>query len=71
MEKLSTGEYSVEVHCPTCGAVADIPAIVEAVVKRKETGGGTLGLALTSKPAPHDCSTRQLMIDANTGEVIA
>lgn len=68
---MRTGEITFEVHCPTCGAVADIPAVIESVVKRKETGGGTLGLALTHKAAPHDCSTRQLMIDADTGEVVA
>jgi hypothetical protein len=67
---VDSGEFVITVVCPGCRQEADIPSGIEGVLKRRESGEGSLGLTLSHKAVSHDCDTRQLTIDVETGEVV-
>lgn len=56
---IETGEYLVRVACPHCGREAEVPCVVEQVLKVKGSEG-SLTVALAAKAVPHDCRQEQL-----------
>lgn len=59
---IGTGDYLVGVTCPHCGREADVPAVIEQVLKVKGREG-SLSVALSAKAVPHDCEAEQLSIE--------
>jgi hypothetical protein len=59
MQEITTGDFLVGVECPHCGRGADIPAVIEQVLKVKGREG-SLTVALSAKAIPHDCGQEQL-----------
>ena len=57
---LELGDYLVRVQCPHCDRFAEVPAVIEQVLKVKGSEG-SLTVAVAAKPVPHDCN--QLAID--------
>lgn len=67
---IGTGAYVVGVECPHCHRPAQVPCVLEQVLRVKGREG-SLSVALSAKPVPHDCDLEQLTIDAQTGEVLS
>lgn len=71
---LPTGDYLFAISCPHCGRDAEVPAVIEQVLKVKGHEG-SLTVALSAKPVPHDCrqrtidDDRPMLVDAETGEI--
>ena len=73
--KLTTGAYWVAVTCPNCARTAEVPAVIEQVLKVKGHEG-SLTVALSAKAVPHDCQQTEIdgidqgvIVDLVTGEI--
>lgn len=68
---INTGDYLVIVRCPHCGREAQVPCVIEQVLKVKGQEG-SLSVALSAKPVPHDCEIEQLSLEQELqGNLIA
>ena len=71
---IEAGDYLVQVHCPWCKRQAEVPAVVERVLKVKGSEG-SLSATMTVKAVPHDCrqqtidDEQQTLVDVQTGEI--
>lgn len=63
--RIDTGEYLVSVACPHCQREVEVPAVLEQVLKVKGDEG-SLTVALSAKPVPHDCEQEQLALDGES-----
>jgi hypothetical protein len=69
-QQVREGRFLVDAECPQCGVVGAVGVTIDAVLK-KVGGESTLGLRCKSKAVEHNCGQTQVMINADTGEVIA
>jgi hypothetical protein len=71
---LELGDYLVRVSCPHCDRAAEVPAVIERVLKVKGSEG-SLTVSVSAKPVPHDCNQltldeQMVGIDLATGQIV-
>lgn len=71
---LTEGVYYVDVECPHCDRQVEIRAEIDSVLKVKG-GEGTLSVACSAKPVPHQCGQAVIdeqgeLVDTQTGEIL-
>lgn len=69
-QSISEGLFLVDAECPQCGQVGAVAVRIDAVLK-KVGAESTLGVRCQSKAIEHYCGQKQMLINADTGEVIA
>lgn len=71
---LELGDYLVRVRCPHCDRPAEVPAVIERVLKVKGWEG-SLTVSVSAKPVPHDCrqstlDEQMVGVDVANGEIV-
>lgn len=68
---IPTGVYLIEAACPRCGAIEEILVAIRSVLTTPEDDTGSLRVRLKGKARDHDCKQARLVVNAETGEVLA